>query len=65
MDPAQFHYFVEGADRWGNPREAGQPVDCVVLDEVLPLRDHQQGYGGTQAVYLVKNTQDSRYISNI
>ena len=35
-------------------------MECVVLDGVLPLRDHQQGYGGTQAVYLVKNTQDKQ-----
>ena len=57
MDPALFHYFVESTDRWGNPTEAGQPVECKVLDGVLPLRDHQQGYGGTQAVY---NTQDKQ-----
>ena len=57
MDPALFHYFVESTDRWGNPSEAGQPVECKVLDGVLPLRDHQQGYGGTQAVY---NTQDKQ-----
>ena len=24
MDPARFHYFVEGTDRWGNQPEAGQ-----------------------------------------
>ena len=47
-------------DRCGNPPEAGQPVECKVLDGVLPLRDHQQGYGGTQAVYLVNNTQDKQ-----
>ena len=47
-------------DRCGNPPESGQPVECKVLDGVLPLRDHQQGYGGTQAVYLVNNTQDKQ-----
>ena len=47
-------------DRWGNLPEAGQPVECEVLDGVLPLHDHQQGYGGTQAIYLVNNTQDKQ-----
>ena len=55
-----FQYFVESTDRWGGPLEAGQPVECKELDGVLPLRDHQQGYGGLQAVYLVNNTQDKQ-----
>ena len=59
MDPSWFHYFEEGTDRWGNLPEASLPVGCEVLDGVLPLHHHQQGYGGTQAVYLV-----NRYISN-
>ena len=60
LDPAKFQYFVEGGDRFCNLPEAGQPVECEVLDGVLPLRDHQQGYGGAQAVYLVNNTQDKQ-----
>ena len=60
MDPSQFHYFVEGTDRWGNLPEAGRPVECEVLDGVLPLHHHQQGYGGTQSVYLVNNTQEKQ-----
>ena len=47
MDPSRFQYFVEGTDRWGNLPEAGLPVECEVLDGVLPLHHHQQGYGGT------------------
>ena len=35
-------------------------MEFEVLDGVLPLRDLQQGYGGTQAVYLVNNTQDKQ-----
>ena len=60
MDPSQFHYFVEGTDRWGNLPEAGQPVECEVLDGVLPLHHHQQGYSGTQSIYLVNNTQEKQ-----
>ena len=59
-DPSRFQYFVEGTDRWGNLPEAGLPVGCEVLDGVLPLHHHQQGYGGTQTVYLVNNTQEKQ-----
>ena len=58
MGPSRFQYFVEGTDRWGNLPEAGQPVECEVLDGVLPLHHHQQGYGDTQSVYLVNSTQE-------
>ena len=60
MDPSRFQYFVEGTDRWGNLPEAGLPVGCEVLDGVLPLHHQQQGYGGTQTVYLVNNTQEKQ-----
>ena len=43
----------------GQPK-ASQPVECEVLAGVFPLHNHQQGYGGTQAVYLVNNTQDKQ-----
>jgi len=60
-DPSRFQYFLEGTDKWGNPwPEADQDVGCAVLDGVLPLQQHQQGYGGTQTVYLVNNTQDKQ-----
>ena len=53
--------FLEGTDRWGNTwPEADQEVGCAVLDGVLPLQHHQQGYGGTQTIYLVNNTQDKQ-----
>ena len=35
-------------------------MECEVLDGVHPLHHHQQGYGGTQAIYLVKNTQEKQ-----
>ena len=35
-------------------------MECEELEGVLPLRDHQQGFGGTQVVYLVNNTQDKQ-----
>ena len=59
-DPSRFQYFVEGTDRWGNRPEADLEVGCEVLEGVLPLQHHQQGYGGTQTVYLVNNTQDKQ-----
>ena len=59
-DPSRFQYFVEGTDRWGNLPKANLPVGCEVLDGVLPLHHHQQGYGGTQTVNLVNNTQEKQ-----
>ena len=60
MDPSRFLYVVESTDRWGNLPEGGLLVGFEVLDGVLPLHHHQQGYGGTQAVYLVNNTQEKQ-----
>jgi hypothetical protein len=59
-DPSRFQYFVESTDRWGKQPKADLEVGCEVLEGVLPLQHHQQGYRGTQTVYLVNNTQEKQ-----